>query len=468
MIAMIIWLIQSHVPHRSLGRLQGFDKVNKKNIIRHLSIILIWVLFGLSACQSTNPVELPTTTISPSTTAAFTKAPTVTPTSTVVMVQPTVTIWHSWDESQIPVLVNIQRDFRALYPDVHFDVLYIPEEDLLSRFQVEAQRGGGPTVLLGPPEWGPVLYDASLIADLDNPSMDDLASTLNQPAMDASNYQDTRIAFPYSMSGVVLFRNKSIIPTRAETFADLVADAQFATQGDQIGAIMERSFFFTGAHLHGIGGRLMDEEAYPAFNDEYGLEWLGLLREFELAGPPDYLTDQDVEAFKEARVGWIIDATWNIPEFAESIGPENLSIDPWPAYQDGFLSGYVLSENLYLSTHAKGEHLDASLQFIEYFLSPEAQIQLTDIGLIPTSNDVQVVNLSTGHLLNQAITALSGGTAYPVVPEMEVYNPQMDIALKTYYEGAEAEDVLNAAAETIRERLDQFKPTEIPTPTPLP
>lgn len=431
-------------------------------------VFMVFGFLGLSACQGINPAVTPTAIPSRTATTQPTREPSVTPTPTLMVIQPTITIWHSWDESQIPVLVQIQRDFRASHPDVHFDVLYIPIDDLLPRFEAEVRRGGGPTILLGPAEWGPILYDAGLIADLDDKEMDDLASTLNQPALGAANYKGKRIGLPYSMRGVVLFRNKGIIPTKADTLEELISDAQFATHGEQIGAIIERSFYFAGAHLEGIGGKLMEEDASPAFNDSYGLAWLDLLSTFELAGPTDYLTNQDMEAFMQGRVGWIIDGTWNISDLAESIGPENLAIDPWPEYQDGHLSGYVQADNIYLSSGAEGEHLDASRDFLQYFLSPEAQIQLTDIGLIPASNEVQVVNVSTGHLLNQASAALSGGTTYPILPEMEIYLTQMDIALKTYYGGAEAQGVLQAAADTIQDQINLFKPTATPTVTPLP
>jgi maltose-binding protein MalE len=128
----------------------------------------------------------------------------------------------------------------------------------------------------------------------------------------------------------------------------------------------------------------------------------------------------------------------------------------------------VQAENIYLSSQAKGAHLEASLDFIDHFLSPESQTQLTDIGLIPTSSEVQIVNVTTGHLYNQAIAALAGGVTYPVKPEMEIYATQMEIALKSFYDGTPAEDVLQAAESTINELLSQFQVTSTPEMTPTP
>jgi maltose-binding protein MalE len=208
----------------------------------------------------------------------------------------------------------------------------------------------------------------------------------------------------------------------------------------------------------------MDAQRLPAFNDAKGLEWLDLLRQFEAAGPPNYFSSVAIDTFKEGRVGWIIGGTWELAGLAEAVGAQNLAIDAWPRYGDGALSGYVQAENVYLSANAEGQHQQASLDFIEYFLSAEAQSQLVDIGLFPASTGVQVVDMTTGHLVNQALDALSGGTTYPVVPEMEIYNTQMEIALKSFYDGAPAEQALAAAEGAILEQMGLLQGT--PTPTP--
>ena len=172
--------------------------------------------------------------------------------------------------------------------------------------------------------------------------------------------------------------------------------------------------------------------------------------------------------FKEGRVGWIIDGTWNMKEYAEVLGADTLAIDPWPTYGDGSLAGYVYADNLYISSQAKGAHLDASLEFINHFLSPDAQTQLTNIGFIPTSTEVQVVDVTTGHLFNQAISAMAGGVTYPVGHEMNIYSTQMEIALKSFYDGTPAVDVLKAADDSIRQQLLQLQTTSTPTITPSP
>ena len=178
----------------------------------------------------------------------------------------------------MPVLVQIIAEFQTLYPDVLFDVLYVPRDDLLARYQVEAGRGGGPTILLAPGEWGPALYDSGLVVDLNNlSSSNGVQGALNRPAVRAAHYSGALVGLPYTIRGVVLYRNRDIVRTKEISFDGFVAASQASTAGERIGAYLERSFFFSGGHLEGIGGQLMDEDGLPAFNDQKGLEWLALL-----------------------------------------------------------------------------------------------------------------------------------------------------------------------------------------------
>lgn len=417
---------------------------------------------GLPSSPDPNPTQALAPTLTP------TRMTTPTPTATERVFQPTISIWHAWDESQIPVLVQIIHNFSEEHPEILFDVLYVPIEDLRTRFEVEVRQGGGPDILLAPSSWGPPFFDTGLLLDISDLADEEMLNTLNPPVLESAFYNGALIGLPHTIQGVVLYRNKNIIPTRVTTFEELVSLAQSATQGEQIGAILKRNFLFAGGHLEGIGGRLMDDEGLPAFNNTKGVEWLELLSAFELAGPPVYAGSTDVEAFKEGRVGWIIDGTWNMEDISDVVGAEGLAIDPWPAYGDGILSGYVQSESVFLNQRVGGSPDSAAWIFAQYFLSAEAQVFLPDVRRIPASTNTQVVNVTTGHLINQAMAALAGGVAYPIIPEMDVYALQLDIALKSYYDGAPAANVLQAADDTISEQLLVLRitPTAPPTATP--
>ena len=422
----------------------------------------------MSACQAfeSNASQEATVEATPEATSTLVvSTPTAVPVVSDDFNQGTVTIWHSWDEPFVDVLVQIIANFKQIYPEVHFDVLYISMENLLDRYIQEASSGGGPGILLGPAEWGPMLFDSGLISDLSGMAEEDLLLSFNPAALEQVTYQGAIIGLPYNIQGVVLYRNREIIPESPDTFEDLVSLAKSSTQGDVIGADLERGFFFSGGHLNGIGGELMDNNGDPAFNDEYGVAWMDMLVDFERAGATEYQSDRDLELFTEGRVGFIIDGTWNMEALVEALGPDTLAVDPWPAYNEGYLAGYVQGEDQFMNTNVSEENLDSVWNFMSYFVSPDAQTLLADVGLLPAITGLQLLGELTGRQLTQAMIALAGGTAYPPVPEMAAYLAPMDIALRSVFEnGTFPQEALDAAENAVQASLDAMRggPTPVP------
>jgi maltose-binding protein MalE len=367
----------------------------------------------------------------------------------------TIRIWHSWEETQVPALLRRIFEFNKAYPAVYFDVLYVPAIDLRLAYEQAAQEGTGPTLLIGQAEWGPDLYDKGYVADLSDSIPSDLLNTLNPAAVGAGRYKEALVSLPVDIRGVVLYRNMSRIGIAPSTFDELVSLAQDAGRGQNHGAVLDRSFFFSGAHLIGLGGKLMNSEGEPAFLDLKGLEWVSLLQAFSEAGPSVFFSDDDLTLFKEGHAGFIVDGTWNRLALADAIGEEYLAIDPWPIHAGGSLSGFVQAESIYLSATALEEPDSVSLKFIQFFLTPDSQSAVAEVGLIPAINGSPVVLAANqirinDRLISQAMLALSDGVTYPVIPEMRLYSSQLDIALKSIFvDGVPAELALQEAQQAI-------------------
>ena len=425
----------------------------KKTLWLVLSVMLA-AAFVLSACAKPTPTP---TTPPPAQPTQPPAQPTEPPAPPAPTLKGTVSLWHAWKESEIASLNEVIAAFQAEYPDVKFDVLYVPFDDLRGKYETAASTGGGPAVLIGAADWGPAFYDAGLVADLTPYLTPDFLATINEAALGAVQYKGALIGLPQTIKGVVMYRNKTIIPEAPKTWEDLVAAAKAATQGDVVGANLEYGFFFSAAHLHGIGGKLMEPNGDPAFNNEKGVEWVNLLVSFKEAGPTEYYTDNDVNLFKAGKAGIIIDGTWNLGGLAEAIGADNLAIDPWPAYKDGHLSGYVQTENIYLNANVTGDDQKAALAFLQFFLSPKAQALLADptkAAHIPAIKGVEVAD----PLLKQAVEAFALGTAFPVIPEMGAYWGPMDTALKSVFdEGADPAAALQQAYDSIVAKIKEIR-----------
>jgi len=354
-----------------------------------------------------------------------------TPTEVPPTVRANVSLWHAWPENEVWALEETIEAFQTQRPDVRLELRSVPLNELREGFERSVASVSGPTLIMAEPHWGPAWFDAGLVADLSTLISGDVLSRLKPMAREGVRYRDALVGLPYALKGVVMYRNRSIIPSAPMTFGDLLEMASAYTEGNVLGADLERGFFYSGAHLDGIGGRLMDDNGNPTFYNDKGIEWVYLLEAFSAAGPAEYYTDDDIKRFQAGLAGIIIDGTWNLATLRDSIGAENLSIDPWPAYEKGQLSGYVQSDVIHLNTATSGADQEAALQFIEYLLSPESQARLTETGHIPAVEGVPV----NDPLLRQAMEAFRGGTLFPALPEWDVYlNGPMDRALQSAFD----------------------------------
>ncbi|MGE5221786.1 MAG: extracellular solute-binding protein [Omnitrophica WOR_2 bacterium] len=366
----------------------------------------------------------------------------------------TITIWHAWDQSEISTLEDVLKAYQDTYPDVKFDVLYVPLDELQSKYEGETYLGRGPSIVLAPAEWGPSFFDKGLAADLTGISDAQFLATINPAALGEVQYHGALIGLPYRIrTGVLLFRNKAIISDAPLTFEDLVRSARLATRNGVVGAYLDVSGFYSGAHLNGIGGTLMDGNGNPTFNNSSGSAWLSLLKSFGQAGLTDQNSSRDLDLFKAGKVGFVIGATYDQDSLSSAIGAQNLTIDPWPAYGNGHLSGYIQTDNLYLNANLSGDERAAALQFMGFFLTPEIQTIMTRARHIPV-----VLNATENDpLMRQAVLALEKGTPYPILPEASAFWDPIEAAISSVLDGSLAPDAtLQQANQDVIDRLERM------------
>jgi maltose-binding protein MalE len=434
---------------------------------------LVFLLLGFSlASGGCGPVgQIQTTEMPPTASPTPIPSPTLSPTPNII--EGTVTIWHSWDETQRSILFRTISVFQSTYPQVQFDVLYVPALDLATRFEEAMSQGAGPTILIAPAQWGGRFYEQGFLVDFGNRNLDSITTLLNQAALETGVYYGKRLSVPITMNGVVLYRNKTILPTAAQTFEQMRAFATTATQAGTVGADLERSFFFSGGHLLGLGGLLLNAEGLPGFQQDdyrYALEWLDLLKAFEQVGVTEFNSDNDLRLFQEGRAGLIVEGSWNRYLLAGEVGPLNLAIDPWPTYKTGRLAGFVQSEGVFLTRQTLNEEDEISWLFLQSLFSPEALSNLGNVGLIPAIGTEQLVE--NGGVINigdpfvtQSIVAFESGVAYPSLPEMEIVEKQMDVILRAvFFQGMNQRAAMQQAYERILADINTQRSSSTPSP----
>ena len=368
-----------------------------------------------------------------------------------------VTIWHSWGSAETTALQSIIQSFQRIYPDVTFTILYIPLDDLYDKYQESSYHGTGPSLLLGPANWGPGLFDEELVSDLTPYVPPDFLNTINPAALGSGEYHQSLISLPLSQRGMVMFRNTSIIDAAPQTFEELDSSSHLVTHAGIVGSYLERGSQFSAANIIGLGGSLMNEEGYPAFNNQFGLEWFSLLADYDAAGAVTFNTNWDLEMFKRSRVGFIIDGTWNTALLTQIVGVENLAIDPWPTYGTGHMSGWVESDSVFLNTSTTGDNRSASLAFMGYLLDPNVQMHLAEVGHIPSVT----ATLPRDPLIQQAMKAFSYGSTYPIDVDqsvLKIYQNELDKAIQNVFvNGASPTDALKSANDNIVKQLNDLQ-----------
>jgi ABC-type glycerol-3-phosphate transport system substrate-binding protein len=368
-----------------------------------------------------------------------------------------VIIWHSWGNTETTVLQSIIQSFQRLYPTVTFSLHYIPQDYLVNSYAGAASNGQGPSLLLGPSKWGPELFNKKLIVNLETYVPSNYLVNINPVALSSGKYNDSLISLPLSQHGLLLFRNSSLILKAPTSVDELTALSLAATHGGIVGSYLERGSYFSSPAIIGLGGRLMDENGYPAFNDEYGLEWLDLLAAYDEAGAVTFNTNWDLERFKQAHVGIIIDGSWNISALAQSIGNDNLAIDPWPTYGTGHMSGWVETDSIFLNPNTTGDNRFAALAFMGYLLDPTVQMYLAEVGHIPTVMTTQPRDI----FIKQAMVAFLKGAPYPISVDdsvLSVYRSELDNLIRGVFNGGiDPESALQTAEDNITQAVNEME-----------
>ncbi len=417
------------------------------------------VMLVMSACSSPQSMETATTTTTATASPEPEPTSTLEPaTATPEIMAGTVTIWHSLGDTEIQTLVRVIADFQNIYPDSQFDVLYLPEEILLNRYQMAHQEGRAPALLIGPLNWVPELASGDWVQDLEPILSPDLKEQINPAALQTAYSAGRLTALPYTMEGVVLYRNGNLVLETPATWDELVELSLNVTQGEVIGAYLDRGFYYSAGHLYANGGALFNPDGSPAFNSPEGLEWISLLQSFETAGPVDFLTDNDIERFKQSLVGFVVGTTTAREQLAEAVGSTNLKIDRWPAG----LSGFVIPEMVYLNNQVSGMDANLAGLFLEFMLSPEAQLHFASIGRIPVVDLPEGAASTMDPLTQKAWAALLDGSPYPPDDLVELYSTALNEALQAIFRGDLTPQEGLSSAETVIMEAQAAAPDGVP------
>ena len=371
-------------------------------------------------------------------------------------------LWLSWDGHDLEAFERVIELFAEEYPNITLRLTYVPEQQMLQRLR-DAPEGTGPTVILAASSSAPILWDTGLFQDIGEYVTSELHEGLESVAWSQAVYEGRVVGLPLAMQGVLLYRNRELAPSRAETVDDLVAAAiGLRDLGSAVGAALDFGFMFSGSRLQTCDGTLFAADGFIGLAGSAGLCWLELERRLSQAGRVVFNSDADLNLFTSGESAWLIDVAAKAPELAEAIGDGNLAVDAWPEYQvtGEPLAGFMWTENAYFLAGITESEMESAWAFVSFMLTPQAQLILADpqgAWHIPVLTTLDL----EGGLQIQVRGALLNGLPLPIESMLLDRAISLENALRLVaQQGAEPLLALSVLVAELGPEL----PTPLPTP----
>ncbi len=381
--------------------------------------VLAALTLALAACGARMTPEPEGTAVpTPMRTARPSPSPTETAAPTPA-VRGEIEVWLAWNPAEMAGFQWVVDRFLEAHPGVQMRVAYYPEAELQEAYAAAVQEGRGPTMVFGPSAWGPGLWDQGVIADVSSRAGEGFETRFHPLAWQQVRYSGALLGLPLEMEGVVLYRNRALSSSPADSVAALVQQAQRLRGEGRAGVVLDFGFRNAASQLAPCGGRLVTPSGEPAFGGQAGLCWLDLLGRLAQAGPVVLNGDEDLAAFTSGDAAWLLESSGRVAFLSQAVGSANLAVDPWPRMgQVGSrMTGYVWTENAYLAPRLTPMQQEVAWAFLVYMTGPEAQAYLSDpqgAAHLPVVRPFEPRN----RLQAEILAAFDQGTPWPLFPDL--------------------------------------------------
>jgi len=386
----------------------------------------------------------------------------------------TVTVWfHSGKGEERDVLDAQVEAFNAANPDVQIDAVRLPEGSYNDQVNAAALAGDLPCLLDFD---GPFLYNyawAGYLAPMDGYVSDELKADFLPSIIGQGTYGGNLYSLGTFDSGLAIWGNKAYldeagvrIPTSIDDawdkdeFIDALEKLQALEQVDY--AIDFKMNYGQGEWytygfspiMQSFGGDLIDRADYQSADGVLnGPESVAAMELFQSLFADGYANaspvgDEDFYINKNTALAWV--GHWMWGPHSENLG-DDLVLIPMPKLGDKAVTG-MGSWNWGLTSTC--ENPDAAWSFLEYLISPEEILHMTDAnGAVPARKSAIAMSdlFGEGGPLNIFVQQLEGGVAVPrpVTPAYPVITSTYAAAVQNIVTGADVQAELDKAVAEI-------------------
>jgi ABC-type glycerol-3-phosphate transport system substrate-binding protein len=380
----------------------------------------------------------------------------------------TVTLWLDWGPDKLAALERILDSYREIHPGARFRVVFVPEEELESRFAGLAETEPGPSLIIASSRVGPEWYEAGLLRSVSEVLPPDQEDAIHPVAWSQVEYGQEIIALPFELQGTVLIRNAELAPYAADTVEAMLEQAESLRAQGLDGASLDLGFERAAPLLRTCKGELESDESVDPILRPAGLCWLRLLNRMASAGSVTFNSLDDEALFQAGKSAWLLADSRLLGALAAELGEENLRVDLWPLYQatGESLAGYAWTENLYFPAATAEEDFEASWSLAIFLLAAENQRLLSEargVQHIPVLSSVVLED----PLLQGARRGLEIGLPLPDFRPLQDIARELGTAVRLVAgQGGDPELALELSLDEIRKaRIPTATPTRTPAPT---
>ena len=292
-----------------------------------------------------------------------------------------LTLWHSWAQSDGDALEAILQDFRTRHPGVQVETLFVAQDDLLQSYAQAVADGSGPDIVLAPNWWLFDLQELGVVAPVDEPPFAALVPNVWPAAADNLRVDGRLYGLPTRYETVALFYNRSLLggDDLPRSLEELSAQAA-ADPAKGIGVYANPFHIAWG--FPAFGAEFFDDTGRSILDQSPGaasfLNWLATVDGFD----GSYVNSDYgmlLDRFKRGEFAFFIDGPWAIPELSEALGSDLgvASIPPGPA---GAARPWLYADAAYVRPGLSAPQAELASLFLAHLTSAPSSGQIATLA----------------------------------------------------------------------------------------
>lgn len=367
-----------------------------------------------------------------------------------------VRLWHSYRGEERAALEAAITAWDQADDDLVVEILAIPPDGFVTKFEAAAPRGNGPDLLISAHERVGGWVDAGLLAPMDAP-----VDTLHPATLKALTYQGQLYGLPLATKSLVLFWNRALLDSPPKDTDAIVALGQTLPEGVFPLAYQATDAYFHAAWMHGFGGGAFNADGDVALDQPGNHRALAFVQGLIESGTtPDEATGVLVtQLFNEGKAATVINGPWFLGEISDDV---DFGLAPLPVItsEGRPAQPYLTVEGVLVSAHARNPEPARALA--AHLVTPAVALRRAVDGrqAVTTLETLNAPAVQQDAVLAAFAAQLDSTMPMPNVPEMgKTWEPQAR-ALRRVLRGAQSPEDAVRAAQTEFEIVSRPPPPE--------